>query len=477
MTPTRAFHTGLLVGAGMLTGLVAASLRAGAATSQLPRASLGETLSFFTRVLAPVIAKGVIVRRPRVLALAEFLDLDARAVRVLQRLRHEHPVGPLMLGPLGGRRFALILHPDHVRRVLFDTPEPFATATPEKRAALSHFEPKTALISHGADRADRRRFNEQALDHRQSMHRLAASFAGIVQDEASRLLAASGRRGELTWNNFAPAWFRMVRRIVFGDGAADDHELSRIMARLRTHANWAFLSPQRRGLRNRLFECLDEHLARAEPGSLAGVIAAMPKTNRTAPAHQIPQWLFAFDPAGMATFRTLALLSSHPAQAQRARAEIASSSDAVVAELPYLRACVLESLRLWPTTPLVLRESLEETWWGEHSMPARTGVIIFAPFFYRDEQRMRFAHTFSPDVWLQGRPDEEWPLVPFSLGPATCPARNLVLLVSSVMLASILGRREVQMHPPARLDPHTPLPGTLSHFSLRFELAARDVLA
>jgi cytochrome P450 len=120
---------------------------------------------------------------------------------------------------------------------------------------------------------------------------------------------------------------------------------------LRSDANWAFLRPKRTALRNQFYERLNNHLARAEPGSLTSVMHATPTSTITAPSQQVPQWLFAFDPAGMTTFRTLALLASHPDQAARVRNEIKPRDGAAQQNLPYLRACVLESLRLWPTSP------------------------------------------------------------------------------------------------------------------------------
>jgi hypothetical protein len=41
-------------------------------------------------VLAPLIARGVIVRRPRVVALEERLDADRREVRRLRRVRDRY---------------------------------------------------------------------------------------------------------------------------------------------------------------------------------------------------------------------------------------------------------------------------------------------------------------------------------------------------------------------------------------------------
>jgi hypothetical protein len=122
--------------------------------NSLPKAAVRETLGVTADVLTPTIAKGVIIHRPKVVAMAERFDLDRRAVRRMQRLRDAYGEGPLLLRVPGLSR-ALILSPEHVHRVLDGSPEPFATASSEKRAALAHFQPRGVLISHGPERADR----------------------------------------------------------------------------------------------------------------------------------------------------------------------------------------------------------------------------------------------------------------------------------------------------------------------------------
>lgn len=476
----------LLAGAlGLAGGFVAGKLmsqssrsRDGAAShGGLATASLFDTAALGVDVLAPTFAKGVIVRRPKVVALAERLGLDARAVRRMQKLRDKYGDGPLML-PLPIRKQAVLLAPEHVRRVLDESPEPFSAASSEKRAALSHFEPKGALISCGRERAERRRFNEEVLEHERAVHHMVGKFLPTVDDEAGRLLAGARDRGELDWDSFNAGWTRMVRRVVFGDGAAGDQEISDMIIKLRQAANWAFMHPKKTRMRERFLARIQAYLDRAEPGSLAAVAASVPKTPDTAANQQVPQWLFAFDAAGMATFRALALLAAHPDQAARAREELRSHPGMERQYLPFLRATVLESLRLWPTTPAILRQTTRDTDWGGDTMPAGTGVLVFTPFFHRDDQRMACANRFAPELWLKDdkvrdAQDRDWPLMPFSSGPVMCPARNLVLMLTSVMLGALIEQgadgKGLRLLPQGRLDP-AQLPGTLDNYGLRFAL-------
>jgi hypothetical protein len=299
-----------------MTAISTTSLRPG-----LPTATISDTLAVVADVILPTVAKGPVIRRPRMVALAEWLDLDRRAVRRMQRIRDRYGSGPLLLR-IPGRSQAVILAPEHVHRVLDGSPEPFAAASIEKRAALSHFEPGGVLISQGPGRADRRRFNEVVLDTSRPTHRLGRRFRQLVREEMAELVTEARRSGHLSWDDFTAAWFCLVRRVVFGDAARDDRALTDMLAALRSDANWASLRPKRTRLRRRFYDRLNGHLARAEPGSLAAEMAGALITQRTVPAQQVPQWLFAFDAAGIATFRALALLASHPDQARRAQGEI-----------------------------------------------------------------------------------------------------------------------------------------------------------
>jgi cytochrome P450 len=437
----------------------------------LARASTLDTTRVITTVVLPLAARGVLLRRPPVVALAERLDADRRAVHLLQRLRARYGPGPIRLR-IPGRSVALVLSPEDVQRVLSRSPEPFAVANRDKRGALSHFQPHGVLVSHGQLRADRRQVNEAVLDSHRPVHRLAEAIAAKVLEETRPFLTEAASRS-LGWDEFAVAWWRVVRRVVLGDAARNDHELTDLLARLRAAANWSSLRPQRTRVRARFLQRLGTYLDEPEPGSLAELVASTPSPAGTDPGGQVPQWLFAFDATGMATFRTLALLATHPAQLDRVRSELAGKDLSAPQDLAYLRSCVQESVRLWPTTPAILRDTTTETTWDDKVLRAGTALVIYAPYFHRDERRLPYADQFTPELWLDGRAQDTWSLVPFSAGPAECAGRNLALLVASTLLAALLERHEFHLTSPAPLDPRRPLPGTLNPFALRFQVTPR----
>jgi cytochrome P450 len=103
-------------------------------------------------------------------------------------------------------------------------------------------------------------------------------------------------------------------------------------------------------------------------------------------------------------------------------------------------------------------------------MPAETGVLIYAPFFHRDDQRLPYADRFAPELWLKEVGHGDWPLIPFSEGPVACPGRNLVLMLGSSMLAALLEAGTPALAPGRRLDPAR-LPGTLDPYTLRFRFS------
>ena len=204
-----------------------------------------DTARVLATVLLPTLAKGVIVRRPGAMALAGKLQSDGTAIDTMRHLRDRYGPEPVRLR-ITGRSVAVLVDPADVGRLLRESPEPFALATKEKKAALKHFQPHGVLISEGADRERRREQNERALRPEN------LTVEPIVRDEADLLLRHVMSTGELTWDAFAQAWWRIARRMMRrAEDAAQVHQgppFSRTpdaqLIRVRSGANflpWVFL--------------------------------------------------------------------------------------------------------------------------------------------------------------------------------------------------------------------------------------------
>jgi cytochrome P450 len=424
-------------------------------------ASFVDTFKVVMGVILPNVMRGIIIRRPGMERLAQRFDTDGRAVRLLQRLRRKYGSTPLYLG-LPWRPHVLLLNASDVDAVLARSPVPYATATREKRAALGHFEPGNILISDAPQRVKLRPYHEEALATREKVHPLAASFERIIREELTVILDCQkqGLFGRLDWAGFSLAWSRITRRVTLGDQARDDQALTAKLNRLRAKANWAYFLPANE-TRIRDFQA---HLREYVDGAAGEcLVSRLPRSADVEPASQVAQWLFAFDAAGMATFRALALLATHPDLLRGVREEALKEGGSH----DLARDCFMESLRLWPTTPAILRELAQPGALGD-GIEIGTGILIFTPFFHRDSETLGFANRIETTIWRGGDALPGKGLVPFSAGPAMCPAHNLVPLLGATTLKAIASRMAVRLVSP-KLDPEC-LPGSLSPFGLRFEM-------
>ncbi|MBO0609021.1 cytochrome P450 [Myceligenerans salitolerans] len=424
-----------------------------------------ERLRVAASVLLPLVAQGAIIRRPRATAWAERHQTDRRARAVLAGLRDRYGDAPLVL-PVGRRRLVVVTQPRDVRRLLEGTPAPFTPASFEKRGALAHFQPDGVLISSAAARAVLRPVNEAALQAGRPVHDDGQGFVRATAAAMDGLVDRARPAGQFDAAGFTDAWWELVLEIVLGPAARTDRRIIDLLDRLRRDGNWSWFRPRRPWLRRELERRIAAHLDTPAPGSLA---ARLRPAGLAVAVSQVPHWLFAFDAAAAATLRALAVASARPEVRDRLRAEAAQAGPGP-APLPYARACVLESLRLWPTTLAVLRDATRPIVWGRRMLPAGTGFVIVSAFFHRDPGRLAHADRFVPDAWIDGRHDADARMVPFSGGPAACPARNLVLLVASHALSRLSG------HDPrverGRFLRHDPLPCTMDHLALRFGIGA-----
>jgi cytochrome P450 len=356
-----------------------------------------------------------------------------------------------------------------VVRVLANSPNIYADPR-NKRDGMSHFQPGAVTISRGREWEERRRFNDTVLDYGRGPHRLGGVFLGIVRSEFQPHGASALRK----WKHFDALFGRIARQVIFGARARDDEEITCLLRRLMRQAN----RPWRFGRRHfdQFYRKVNLYLgstSHVEP-SLLGICVQTPHSDMTRVENQIPHWMFAtWETLATNTVRALALIASHPAQYQRVRDELSAanlSSPHGIHGLAYLEGCIHEAMRLWPTTPMIVREVIDDDILCGDRLPYGMQVMVPNTFHHRDSERNPSADRFTPEQWLGESPS---PLFNhLSGGPQRCAGQDLALFLAKAVLATLLESSDVRLDRP-HLDPQSDLPRAFNYFAVRFRWRKR----
>ena len=428
-------------------------------TTSFPHTTTAESLRFTTLVALPNLAEGLFSRRPTVTAALNRVGVAHRAHRLLTALHRRYGDGPIWVN-VAGKQTLLVFGPDQIRFVLSRAPEPFASDPEPKLSGMNKFQPHALTISRGSHWSDRRRFTDAVLTHATGSGAIANRCDTVAHEEARAIPDI------LDWPQFHAAIQRISRRIILGDNASNDGEISTQLVTLMTKAN-----PPGKGdpkLFSTFLTTLNGYVQAAEPNSLVGQFAAAPATGITHPTHQVIHWMFAMgDTLAVNLWRCLALLATHPAVLTKAQNGIDEQDSH-----DYLIGCLSEAMRLWPSTPVLARTLTEATEWDGATVPEGTQIMIVNTFNHRDTSRFPDADHFDPTAWTDGSAGSSWSFNFFSHGPQACPGADLALQLGAVVLTALLSERSPAATGVKR-NPQTPLPLTLDPSRLRLRLTPR----
>jgi len=434
-------------------------------------ASAIEGVRFTAQVGVPNVLQGLFRRRETVVRVAGVAASDQLAYRLTAGLVRKYGPDPFYVR-VAKDEALLVSHPDDIRRVLEGSPSPFASDPDAKKKGMTAFQPDALTISRGDLWANRRAFAEAVLDTGKPLHRLADGFAALAVEEADGLLAS----GEpIQWEALNSAFQRLTRRVVLGSAAADDTALSAQLGNLMAAGN---KMPGKPDAGYADFQAhLQTYVDKPDSDALTGLIAAAPHDGDTQVAGQLVHWLFAMGdtlPANL--FRALALLATHPASLAVVRSEFAEADPgdaAAVAEAAYTSGCLLDAMRLWPTTALFGRVLTEDYRFPNGELVKEgTQVLIHNLFNHRNRERVPFADTFAPEEWAEGDAASDWSFNFFSNGPQGCPGAGLSIFLGTAFLARLATAGDPKVVSGPGLKPTAPLPYTLDIYGLSVGVGA-----
>jgi len=126
-----------------------------------------------------------------------------------------------------------------------------------------------------------------------------------------------------------------------------------------------------------------------------------------------------------------------------------------LANLPYLRQVLDESLRLFPPAWIIGRRAIIDDEIGGYHVPAGTVIAICIYTLHRHPGFWENPDQFDPDRFTPERSADRnrYAYIPFSIGPRQCIGNTFGLLEASLVLACIAQRFELHLLPGIEIQP------------------------
>ena len=117
--------------------------------------------------------------------------------------------------------------------------------------------------------------------------------------------------------------------------------------------------------------------------------------------------------------------------------------------LPYLRAVVNETLRLYPAAYILARTSVAPCTIAGYDFPADTTMIMAQWVMHRDLRYFDDPEVFQPERWLNGLENRlpAGAYFPFGDGPRRCIGQGFALLEAALVLATIAQKYRFKLVP------------------------------
>ncbi|XP_044010801.1 cytochrome P450 4C1-like isoform X2 [Aphidius gifuensis] len=154
------------------------------------------------------------------------------------------------------------------------------------------------------------------------------------------------------------------------------------------------------------------------------------------------------DTTAMALFFTILLLAEHTDIQTIARQEVdeilnetnGQLTYSAIQKVSYLERCIKESLRMYPSVPIIGRNITEDIKLKHCFVPA--GSILNIQIFdtHRDPNFWERPNIYDPDRFLPNNTKNRHPFsyVPFSAGPRNCIGQKFAMLELKTVLAGLL---------------------------------------
>lgn len=384
------------------------------------------------------------------------------------------------------RQIVFVNSPEHIRHVVVTRHDNFERKSPQMRRALEALLGDGLFISDGetwkkrrplvADIVHKRRLPEFGQTIEDAALAVAAEWAALPADaevelteEMGRLTAAIISRA-VFGNNIAR---EAAQQVIDGFSAYQRHADSFNLGYfLGADKGWPPFGGKRRRraiamVHGVVENVINAHLAgEGDAGSMVDLLIRRNQKSGGEPLditalRNEAATIFMAGHETTATTLTWAwyLLANAPWVRRSVHDEIAAACGtraptlADLSQLPWCRAVIQETLRLYPPVPLLPRQALEADRIG-HIDVEKSALVMIAPWLlHRSVDLWDKPNHFMPERFLSGTRIDPFAYIPFAVGPRICPGMNFGLDEATLCLAILARRFEVQPREGYKVEP------------------------
>lgn len=116
--------------------------------------------------------------------------------------------------------------------------------------------------------------------------------------------------------------------------------------------------------------------------------------------------------------------------------------------IPYLKACVKESIRIYPAGSGTARRTDHDLEIDGYKIPKGVDFVINTEALMCDSKYFSEADKFLPERWLNDAPTHPFVYLPFGYGPRLCIGKKITDFILEIGLIEVLRNFKVEYNYP-----------------------------
>lgn len=411
------------------------------------RASIIDRICFRIGIVAPNYLEGIFLRSRFWTAVFDWFNPNFLSAKLVRRMSEVYQTKLFNVG--SNRSPRIVIHCPTLIDHVFDR-SPFSyVEPPAKLRGMKHFQPHALTISRNKDWQSKRRIHESSLASTATFE-LLEKWRTVIASECEQTLRGAGQN--LTWQDLSLLFGRVSRQLILGKSARDDLTITSQLRRLMSQANRLVFLREGKRL-SEFHRSIANYVNLAELDCLLSMPSSLNAGDRI--VGQIPHWMFAMnDTLCENTARALCMVGS-----------LSAEETIKLSDQDFWRQCLLETMRLFPTTTMIGRAVAVTDCLDGAMLPVGTQIYVLNSAFHRDESNYPCPHRFLPERWDRSDTPQGYFL---GGGKQRCAGERVAIWLGSEVLGQL--STNTRLIPTAKLNLQSNLPWRLNVFKANWNI-------